>query len=175
LNLAKRCDFQLHRFALTLIASTLATTAHADRSQPEDYSFQSAIPKTMQDAVDGLWLYEVSSAVNGKLFPAQSTKRCMSAFDQQRFVDSAFANFHMPLFGGCYGSFQIDTAETTHVVEHCDATVARGRTPALAGFTATLHIERARSPQDRWVIESQQPGVVFRSAFTRIGDCEPGA
>jgi hypothetical protein len=175
LNLRAIRNWRIFRVALMLIAPSLATAASADRDPRDDYSFRSAIPRAMQDAVAGLWLYEVSSEVHGRVFPPQSSKRCMSAFDQQQFIDSAIANFHMPLFGGCYGSSQIDTPETMHMVEHCDATAARGATPALAGFTATLHIERTRSPQDRWVMESRQPGVYFRSVFTRIGDCEPGA
>jgi hypothetical protein len=156
-----------------LIASTIATAASAHRDESEDYSFRSVIPRTMQDAVAGLWLYEISSEVGGKIFPTQSSTRCMSAFDQQRFADGTLENVRMPLFGGCYGSFQIDTAETTHMVEHCDATAARGKTPALAGFTATFHIERTRAPQDRWVMEARQPGVYYRSTFTRVGDCVP--
>jgi hypothetical protein len=85
-----------------------------------------------------------------------------------------FAAFDVPLFGGCYGSSHIDTADQMEIIQHCDATAERGATPALAGFHAVMTIDRVRAPHDRWVMDVEQPGAHFRSTFIRTGACPAG-
>ncbi len=154
-----------------LAIAMVSVSAAAGRDDVEEYHFQKAIPKALEDAVSGWWRHEYASEINGRVVAPQQVEVCLTAADQQQMADGAAAAFNIGLWGGCYGSVLLDTPEELRIVEHCDATAAVNQQPAMAGFTSTFRITRARSPQDRWEMDVVQPNLHFRSTFTRLGDC----